>query len=85
MPYPRWAAPQSRASHQEQGEAQQAEGGSAGQGRKPGVGSANGSEVRTETSDGCHPSAHGGSDSQGAHCTGSMHAGWLETRAVSSR
>lgn len=85
MPYPERAAPQSCASHQEQGEERQAKGCSTGQGRKPSVGSANGSEVRTETSDGCHPSAHGGSDSQGAHCTGSMHAGWLETRAVSSR
>lgn len=79
MPYPRRTDPCGSASgDQEQGEACQAKGSCTGQrekslGRGCGSGGAKG-RFRTEMSYGRRPSAHGGSDSQGAPCASCRHA-----------
>lgn len=75
MPYPGCAGPYGSArGDQEQGEACQAQGGSTGRGdRSPSSCGAEG-RLRTEMSYGRCPSAHGGSDSQGAPCASCRHA-----------
>lgn len=80
MPNPGRTGPcGSASSDQEQGEACQAKGGCAGQGeRSPSGGCISGGakgRFRTEMSYGRRPSAHGGSDSQGAPCASCRHAG----------
>ncbi|KAG7239014.1 hypothetical protein INR49_030279 [Caranx melampygus] len=79
MPYPRRTGPCGSASgDQEQGEACQAKGGCTRQSeRSPGRGCSCGGakgRFRTEMSYGRRPSAHGGSDSQGAPCASCRHA-----------
>lgn len=83
MPYPGWTGPSGSASRdQEQGEACQAKGGCRGQrdGSPSGGYGGGGAKCRfrTEMSYGRRPSAHGGSDSQGAPCANCRHADDLE-------
>lgn len=84
MPQPRRTGPRGSASgDQQQGETCQAEGGRAGQREKSPGGGCGGerakSSFRAEMSYGWHPSAHGGSDSQGAPSASCRHADDWET------
>lgn len=79
MPYPRRTGPcDSTSSHQEDREACQAKGGCTRQGEMwTGRGCSGGGaegRFRTEMNCGRRPSAHGGSDSQGAPCASCRHA-----------
>lgn len=89
MADPRRTGPCGRAGgDQEQGEACQTKGGCSGQGDRALSGGCSGGgggsgdtkcRFRTKVSCGRSPSAHGGSDSQGATCASCRHAGDLET------
>lgn len=80
VPYPGRTGPGcGTGGDQEQDEACQAEGGCGGQGdgSPSGRSGADQCRFRTEMSYGWRPSAHGGSDSQGAPCASCRHAGDL--------